>query len=123
MTAPTAAVISDQLEGRIPRLEITNQADGELAFNARANEVGVTKPAIHMLNGRVEHAAGCRPRDVEVGLHGRGRAADLVARHLSVPRVFEQLVEDGLDLVALVLAPWAGLLGEPAEHEPLEPVA
>ena len=107
----------------MPRLEITNQADGELAFNAWANEVGMTKPAVHMLDRRVEHASGCRPRDVEIGLHGRGRAADLVARHLSVPRVLEQLVEDGLDLVALVLVAWAGLLGEPAEHEPLEPVS
>jgi hypothetical protein len=83
----------------------------------------MTKPAVHMLNRRVEHASGCRPRDVEVGLHRRSRAADLVARHLSVPGVFKQLVEDGLDLVALVLVTWAGLLGEPTKHEPVEPVA
>ena len=123
MTEPTAAAISARSNGRIRGSRSRARRTASSHSTPGADEVGVTKPAVDVLDGRVEDASGCRPRDVEVGLHGRRRAADLVAGHLSVARLLEQLVEDGSGSRSPRPRCGAGLVGEAAEQEPLEPVA
>ena len=56
MTESTAAAISERSNGALPGVEIATKSHGELAFDAGSDEVGMTEPAVDVLDRRIEHA-------------------------------------------------------------------
>ena len=63
-----------------------------------------------------EDAAAAGVVDAEVGLHDRGRAADLVARERAAPGGGQPFVQRVLDLVALILVGRSQVAGKAVER-------
>ena len=68
------------------------------------------------LDGRREDAAAAGVVDAEIGLHDRGRTADLVARERAAPGGGQPFVQRVLDLVALILVGRSQVAGKAVEH-------
>ncbi len=89
-------------ERRLAGREIARQPHRDLAFDADVDEIGRRQPHAAVMNALLEHAAATGMWDVEIFLHHRAGAADLVADE-TADLGLQQIVQRALHEIAFGL--------------------
>jgi len=85
--------------------QAARQSHRDLAFDADTNIIAESQLGAAVVNALGEHAAGAGMGDVEILLHHRAGAADLVADQGTGLRQ-QQIVDGALDLISCRLVAW-----------------
>jgi hypothetical protein len=86
------------------RRQIARQPNGDFAFDPDANEIPMTQRSAAFVHASGEHAAAAGMRDIEILLHHRAGAADLVT-DLRAEIGRQQIGNRGLNQISLGLVP------------------